>query len=165
MTLLTRRMMGSIASAAVLLAFALWYTLPTATGSTVPIPNEASKYVGSGPYDGQVFAGRLGPVGGKPDTKDVWEFANGMFVSKECERRCSYPPRPYYVRADKGKTEFVSETRCPYKDAKLVWRGTVDKESIQGVMTFTVSRWYWTVEKKFAFEGRLRNRALPVATR
>lgn len=167
MTFLMKRLAGFIVGAAALLTVSLWYAFPTPIGSTALNPGGASKYIGSGPFDGQVYTGKLGPVGGKPDTKDIWAFANGMFVSKECERRCSYPPQPYHLYSNKGKKAFVSETRCPYKDAKLVWRGTVEKGRIKGVMTFTVTRWYWTVEKKFAFEGHLQKsyRPLSVATR
>ena len=82
-----------------------------------------------------------------------------MFVSTECEARCSYPPSPYYVREEGGTLSFISETRCPYKDATIVWRGTVENGKIRGESTWTVKRWYWTVEKKFRFEGTLASGA------
>lgn len=109
----------------------------------------------SGPLDGMTFRGALGPDGKPKDTPDVFVFENGTFVSKECESRCKYPARPYFVRVNGSKTEFISETRCPYKDARIVWRGTVEGDRIRGKSTWVVNRWYWTVENTFEFEGRL----------
>jgi len=72
----------------------------------------------SGPLDGLRFTGALGPDGKPKDTPDTFVFENGNFVSKECELRCSYPARPYFVRVNVSKTEFISETQCPYKDER-----------------------------------------------
>ena len=108
-----------------------------------------------GPLDGLTFRGALGPDGKPKDIPDVFVFENGTFVSKECELKCKYPARPYFVRVNGGKTEFISETRCPYKDAKIVWRGTVEGDRIKGKSTWVVNRWYWTVENTFEFEGKL----------
>ena len=84
-------------------------------------------------------------------------------MSKECEFRCKYPARPYFIRKSGNNTEFVSETKCPYKDAKITWRGTVEGSTIKGVSTWTVKRWYWTVEKNFEFAGTLVKQSPPVA--
>jgi hypothetical protein len=151
------------AAAAALIVLAAWYALPIAVGSETPIDEAQRSFAGKGSLDGKVFVGRLGPVGSTPDVQDTWVFSSGMFVSKECQRRCDYPPRPYFARSANGKTEFVSETRCPGKDAKLIWRGTVDQGRVEGVMTWTVSRWYWTIEKEFSFSGSLRDRDSPIA--
>jgi len=118
---------------------------------------------GSGMLDGMSFSSKLGPAGKPADVDDILVFQNGMFVSKECEIRCNYPARPYYVRPLGDKIAFISETRCPDKDAKIVWRGTVDQEKIQGVYTWTISRWYWTVEKEFWFSGNLTQQSEPIA--
>ena len=109
----------------------------------------------SGPLDGMTFVGALGPDGKPKDIPDSFVFENGTFVSRECELRCKYPARPYFVRINGGKTEFISETQCPYKDAKIVWRGIVEGDRIKGKSTWVVKRWYWTVENTFEFEGRL----------
>ena len=89
------------------------------------------------------------------DTPDTIVFEKGTFVSKECELRCKYPARPYLSRAIGDKTEFVSETQCPYKDAKIIWRGTVEGGTIRGKSTWVVKRWYRTVQDTFEFEGKL----------
>ena len=119
---------------------------------------------GSGILDGMTFSAELGPVGKPTDVKDTLVFANGTFVSTECERRCEYPARPYFVRQVGDRIEFVSETRCPDKDAKIVWRGTVDDGTIKGVFTWTTVRWYWTIEKEFSFEGTIVEGATPIAS-
>ncbi len=116
----------------------------------------------AGPLDGMTFVGMLGPDGKPKDIADTFVFENGSFVSKECELRCKYPARPYFVRKDGDKTLFISETQCPYKDAKIIWRGTVDGDTIRGESTWVVKRWYWTYEDTFEFEGKLE--AAPAAT-
>lgn len=109
----------------------------------------------AGPLDGLTFVGALGPSGKPKDTADRFVFENGTFVSKECELRCEYPARPYFTRVDGDRIEFISETRCPYKDATIVWRGTVENGRISGHSSWMARRWYWTVETTFEFEGEL----------
>lgn len=127
--------------------------------------SETTVVEGSGVLDGMTFSSELGPVGEPANVKDFLIFENGMFVSKECERRCDYPPAAYFVRRVGASIEFVSETHCSANDATIVWRGTVDDESgtINGMFTWTSTRWYWTIEKEFWFEGRLADADTPVA--
>lgn len=143
-----------IAGAAVLLP---GMTAGTGSAATDPAP-------GSGPLDGMAFAGMIGPEGKPKDIHDTFVFADGNFVSMECEARCQYPARPYYVRTTDEGTEFYSVTRCPYKDAEIVWRGTVSGDRIEGVASWTVNRWYWTIENRFKFSGRLTDEAVPIAS-
>ncbi len=105
------------------LASGLQITVANEDSSTVVTP-ETEEAV-PGPLDGLTFSGALGPDGEPKDIQDVFVFENGTFVSKECELKCKYPARPYFVRINGSKTEFISETRCPYKDARIVWRGVV----------------------------------------
>lgn len=151
------------ASCALILAVgfsAPWVLIEPSTAAEIDQPNESVK----GPLDGKSFTGALGPDGKPKDTNDRFVFENGTFVSKECELRCKYPARPYFVRKIGDKTEFVSETKCPYKDAKIVWRGTVEGDTIEGVSIWTIKRWYWTVEKTFEFSGKLEQATAPVAS-
>jgi len=119
---------------------------------------------GSAELDGATFLSELGPLGKPADVQDTLVFANGTFVSTECDKRCGYPPAPYFVRRVDGKIEFVSESICLHKDATLVWHGTVDDGIIKGRLSWILNRWYWTIEKEFWFEGRLVESANPVAT-
>lgn len=151
-----------------LLAFAIlagggWLATSAMTGS-IMIETAAEIDHGEGPLDGMTFVGALGPDGEPKDVADTFVFSNGTFVSKECENRCKYPARPYYVRTTGDVTEFVSETKCPYKDAKIVWRGQIKGGKITGVSTWTSKRWYWTVEQKYEFSGDLADKSTPVAS-
>ena len=123
-------------------------------GDTAGGPVETAAAI-PGPLDGRVFVGALGPDGKPLDTPDTFVFENGTFVSRECELRCKYPPRPYFVRTDGERIEFISETKCPYKDAWITWRGTVEGDRVSGKATWVIKRWYWSVENVFEFEGRL----------
>ena len=105
--------------------------------------------------DGMSFTGMLGPDGKPKDVADRFVFSNGTFVSKECKLRCNYPARPYFVHRAGDAVEFVSTTRCPYKDATIEWQGTVKGDRIDGVATWTINRWYWTIEKRYEFSGQL----------
>lgn len=108
-----------------------------------------------GPLDGLTFVGMVGPDGEELDVADTFVFENGTFVSRECELRCDYPARPYTAAADGDAWTFESETRCPYKDATIVWRGKVEGDQLSGVATWTIHRWYWSLERDFAFEADL----------
>lgn len=110
---------------------------------------------GPGPLDGLVFKGMLGPEGKPLDVADTFVFADGTFVSVECELRCDYPARPYVATETADGWQFTSITRCPYKDATIVWNGTVKDNRISGVATWTMNRWYWSIERDFEFEATL----------
>lgn len=105
--------------------------------------------------DGKSFSGELGGPGITPGRKDIVVFQDGMFVSKECERRCGYTDGPYWVRSDGDGVQFKAETPCLKADATIVWTGTVKDDEIEGTFTWTSERWYWTVEKEFSFKGTL----------
>ena len=64
------------------------------------------------------------------------------------------------------KTEFISESHCLYKDAKIVWRGTINGDTLKGVSSWTVKRWYWTIERNLIFEGTItaHTTAIPVVS-
>jgi len=124
----------------------------------------AALQAGTGSLDGLAFVSEIGPVGKPPDVNDRLTFAEGLFVSHECATLCDYPASAYFVREVDGATEFVSETRCPHKDATIVWRGRVKDGKIEGVATWTTRRWYWTVEKDLAFSGRLVESDAPLAS-
>ncbi len=139
-----------------ILTLTAWSSLSSATiSSSSENSTPIEKSIIPGPLDNMTFAGALGPDGKPKDIPDSFVFENGTFVSKECELRCKYPARPYFVRTNGNRTEFISETKCPYKDAKIIWRGTVEGDTIKGKSTWVVKRWYWTIENTFEFEGKL----------
>ncbi len=114
-----------------------------------------SPEIGQGALDGLTFTGMIGPDGAQEDVVDTFVFEQGNFKSLECELRCDYPARPYHVRMQDGVTSFSSETKCPYKDATIVWRGTIEDDQLIGVAEWTMRRWYWTVTRDFTFTAKL----------
>ena len=152
------------ALAVAVLAGGSWIATSAMTGTNATDQVDVVQDYGEGPLDGMIFVGAVGPDGKTLDVADTFVFANGTFVSKECEIRCKYPARPYFVRASEGVTEFVSETKCPYKNAWITWRGRYEDGKISGVATWRLERWYWTVERKIAFAGELADQSKPLAS-
>jgi hypothetical protein len=105
--------------------------------------------------DGKSFTGELGLVGKPALTQDLFVFHEGMFASKECEKRCGYPEAPYWVRLEGDDVRFKSEAVCLKSDATMAWEGTVRGDEIEGTIIWTSRRWYWTIEKEFWFKGKL----------
>ena len=124
---------------------------------------EAAQAGGTGILDGMTFSGQVFVDGEPLDVIDTWIFAQGTFESTECSNRCRYPPAPYYVRKLGDAVEFISESQCLDKDSQIVWHGTIEDGQAKGTMTWTTSRWYWTIEREFVFEGTLTNRAASIA--
>ena len=104
--------------------------------------------------DGQVFSGEMGALGKAARSTDTWIFEDGTFMSMQCEK-CGFPRGVYRTERDGERISFVAETPCPRTDARIVWRGTVENDRIEGVYTWTKTRWYRTIEKEFWFEGTL----------
>ena len=140
-----------------------WFALSRTSYAVTTGLAETTAEPGMGPLDGMIFTGAVGQYGKPKDIPDTFVFANGMFLSQECEQRCKYPARPYFVRNNGNKTEFLSETKCPYKDAKIIWHGTIQGDTIKGVSTWVVKRWYWTIEKEFEFAGTLSPQSTPAS--
>ena len=154
----SRRLLAiGLLAGAVSIGASLYAVVLTGAAPNIAVPSSPP---GAGPLDGMRFSGQIGPLGGAADVSDSFVFSEGLFVSTECESRCNFPARPYYVRGLGDGFNFVSETRCPTKNARIVWRGTVEGEAIKGHFTWTVERWYWTIEKTFWFEGTLTENAV-----
>jgi hypothetical protein len=141
--------------------------MPTTTSDINSDSMELATYLqdsGTGPLDGKTFSGLIGLSGKPKDIKDSFVFENGKFVSTECERNCKFPAHPYFVRVNGTKIEFMSEAQCPYKNSKIVWRGTVEGNKIKGESTWVSKRWYWTMEKTLVFEGELVENSISTAS-
>ena len=140
-----------------------WVLASQVVSPTKTISTDHAEGEGAGVLDGMEFAGVFDVTSKSKAAKDQFLFSKGKFVSTECVKRCGYRPGAYFVRSRDGKTEFISVSRCTHKDAKIVWRGTVEGGIVKGVSTWTVSRWYRTVEKTFQFEGKLIKSPTPIA--
>ena len=121
-----------------------------------------AEVIGEGALDRMTFVGHVGTSDNPTRSDDTFVFDKGLFLSKECERICNFPARPYFVRSKADGVEFISETRCPYKDSKIVWRGTVKDGKVRGTSTWTSERWYWTIERDLVFEGTLSQQSASI---
>ena len=140
----------------------IWFISAWASDQAKLDPVDTLQPVSSEVLDGLTFIGKHGPKGKPADAKDTFAFKDGEFVSQEGEAMCKSPACPYFIRHVGNTIEFISETICPEKNARIVWRGTVDGETIKGVFHWTSKRWYWTIEKDFWFEGTLIENAAPI---
>lgn len=141
-----------------------WAVSPQTTPTAEAERSTSSEQRASGILDGMTFLSKLGLSGKPADVEDDLVFSNGTFFSRECDRRCGYPPGPYYVRRIGDKIEFVSESQCVHKDATLSWQGTIENGTIKGRILWTAVRWYWTIEKELWFEGTLVDSVKPVGS-
>lgn len=157
-----RFLLGFVVLAAALVGG--WVVYSQAPQSARSVLAETANQEGAGVLDGMSFSSELGLAGESGDIDDRLVFEDGLFVSTECDRRCGYPPQPYFTRQVGDRIEFTSIAHCTYKDATIVWQGTVEDGAIKGIFTWTVNRWYWTIEKEFWFEGELAEASTPVAS-
>lgn len=93
-----------------------------------------------GLLDGKVFIGDAGEKGKPADEKDdVITFQDGMFHSKVCDQ-WGYSKGAYRATAEGDVITFETETVSP-KDGRLVWKGTVKGDSLEGVFTHYRKPW------------------------
>lgn len=141
--------------AGLIVALAVMFGLSGAyAGNMDPAPPPSQQSERASVLDGKIFIGEAGPVGKEAMTEDAWIFEEGRFRSRNCEE-CGFQESPYWVSFKQEGTQFLSETRCPVTDAKLIWKGTVKDGRIEGTYTWTRKRWYRTIEKIYWFRGKL----------
>lgn len=104
----------------------------------------------TGPLDGMVFKGHIGPAD-DPDLPDYLYFQEGRFWSGECVR-CGFEPGVYWVSylddgiafrgvlqsADRGTFTYEGRIRGAQIDVAISWRH---------------ERWYWTIDRELRFVG------------
>jgi hypothetical protein len=110
---------------------------------------------GTGPLDGLRFDTEMGLQGKPADVVDYLQFQDGLFMSRECEDRCNYPPSAYLARSVEGGTEFIVEAYCPTKSTTMIWRGSVRDDDVSGTVTWTSQRWYWNTTQVLEFKGQM----------
>jgi len=159
---ITIRLVGGVIAMSVLLV--LGFLSSQVTSPIYAEQLEEADVDGGGVLDGMTFSGEIGYLGKPARAKDQFIFSDGRFASSECVKRCGYEAAPYFVRQNGAKTEFISISRCNYKDAKIVWRGTVENGIVKGESHWTVKRWYRTVEQTSWFEGKLVETPTSVAS-
>lgn len=107
----------------------------------------------SGPLDGMVFSGMLGPEGNL-DSEDEIHFSNGKFWSKLCTK-CGFQPGDYWVRKVGDVIHFRGELVS--ERGVFDYTGTITNGKIETKMDWTINRWYWSIERDYAFSGTLKS--------
>lgn len=83
--------------------------------------------------DSKVFAADVGPKGKPAEEKnDVLTFRDGQFDSSACAQY-GYAKASYQSRAEGDAIAFEAETTSA-KDGRLVWRGTVRGNDVEGTI-------------------------------
>lgn len=86
------------------------------------------------PLDGKVFVADAGEKGKPADEKaDVITFKDGKFHSSSCDQY-GYNKGIYKTSADGDAITFEAETQSD-KDGRLVWKGSVRGDQIEGNFT------------------------------
>ena len=96
----------------------------------------------SGLLDGKVFIADAGEKGKAADEKnDVITFRDGRFHSSVCDQ-WGYNKGLYKATAEGEAILFDAET-VSEKDGRLVWKGTIHGDTIEGVFThYRKSSWF-----------------------
>ena len=94
------------------------------------------------PLDGKVFIGEAGEKGKPADEKsDVISFADGKFHSSLCDQY-GYGKGAYTAKVAGDAVAFEAETQSE-KDGRLVWRGTLKGDVLEGSFThYRKATWY-----------------------
>ena len=86
------------------------------------------------PLEGKVFVAEAGEKGKAADEKnDVITFKDGKFHSSACDQY-GYGKADYKANAQGDTIAFEVETKSE-KDGRLVWKGTVKGDQIEGNFT------------------------------
>jgi len=92
---------------------------------------------------------------------DQLMFGNGMFSSAIC-KRYNFKEAPYWVRVEGEKTHFLAELTSP-TDGKMLWKGTIQGDTLVGTMRWTKKRWYWTIDTEHKIRGELEKSSSTVS--
>ena len=108
--------------------------------------------LGSGPLDGMVFVGRIGPEGNR-DLDDELHFSDGQFWSTNCIR-CGFRPGAYWVRTVGDRTRFQGKLFSADRGTFL-YSGHVSGDRVEATISWTMRRWYWSIDRTLSFAGTL----------
>jgi hypothetical protein len=96
----------------------------------------------TGLLDGKVFIADAGVKGEAADERDdVITFNEGTFHSSVCDK-WGYAKGQYKAVAESDAITFETETVSP-KDGRLVWKGTVKGNTIEGMFTHYRKPTWW----------------------
>lgn len=151
-----------------MVTFGALIVLPaTAWSQSAMKPGEvktASSGSNAGPLDGRQFRAGITRDDADEDERnrpleDRLMFADGKFSSEIC-RRYNFKEAPYWMRVEGDQVHFLAELTSP-TDGKMVWKGTIRGDVLQGTMRWTKKRWYWTIDTEHVIRGRLEKGSGP----
>lgn len=110
----------------------------------------------SGLLDGRSYVGKTGEVGKEAAEDEEIVFRDGKLHSVGCEPWNFNDGEYKAMRSGEGdKIHFEAETESP-KHGKIVWKGTVEGDSIDVNYTWSKKGWLGTKTKDKWFKGTLK---------
>ncbi len=103
--------------------------------------------------DGKKFIGPTGEKGKKVHHVDVLSFSDGKFTSSACFQY-GFNGGPYTVTVEGDFIHFQAKTSSP-THGKMVWKGTLNGDTLDVSYTWTKKRWLWTTFREYWFKGSL----------
>jgi hypothetical protein len=107
----------------------------------------------SASLDGKKFVGPTGEKGKKVHHIDAFSFSDGKFTSSACFQY-GFKSGPYTATVEGDFIHFQAETSSP-THGKMVWKGTLDGDTLDVSYTWTKQRWLWTTFREYWFKGSL----------
>lgn len=107
------------------------------------------------PLDGRTFSARIVRAGSSEDDPlgDQLLFEDGRFSSAIC-KQYNFAEAPYWVRLEGDRIHFLAELTSP-TDGRMLWKGTIQGDTLEGTMHWTKQRWYWTIDTEHEIRGEL----------
>jgi hypothetical protein len=115
--------------------------------------SDQNNMVASHILDGKKFIGPTGEKGKKVHHEDVLSFSDGKFTSSECFQ-FGFKGGPYTATVEAESIHFHAETTSP-THGKMVWKGTLQGDTLAVTYTWTKERWFWTTFREYWFKGSL----------
>jgi hypothetical protein len=105
--------------------------------------------------DGKTFIAKTGMMGEEAVHEDILVFRSGKFYSEACSP-WGFDGGDYTTRIEGDTVYFEAITLSP-KHGKMVWKGQVRGDAIDGTYIWTKERWYWKNARQDKwFKGSLK---------
>lgn len=104
--------------------------------------------------DGKKFRSRQYNDDGTPWNWDVLSFEDGQFISENC-KPYGFTEAPYWIRFEGDSIHFLAEIVSP-THGTMRWKGVIQGDKIEGNVLWIRERWYWTVRRRWDFDGTLQ---------
>jgi hypothetical protein len=104
--------------------------------------------------DGETFFVRTGEKGKEADHDDYLIFRDGMFVSSGCVEQ-NFGKTAYSATRTGDGIRFRAVTSSP-THGTMDWEGTVRGDVVEASARWVHERWYWTIDRKYWYKGRLQ---------